>query len=852
MSNRASEWFARRFGSLTSLLSRRPSLELRYFEDVLAVEFVAINKRRDANNRKHISPLPPPTDAALRSRALVGAPPSLGDLSRSLSPNPAKLFARAARQSDAFARGDPLEQRSAAAAPKEDAAEPHLDPADPNYDKTRPQPVPCKANGLAFSGGGIRSAALCLGVLQAFQARKDIKSIDYLSTVSGGGYIGACLSGAMSLQGGRAFPFGDDVLDSSAVAHLRNYSNYLMPRGRSGVANIAEAGAIILRGLLANVVIVSAAVLFCVLVTLAIHPDFDRMKAEGFTPWLTLSVAVLTILALLVWAVLRSRSWLESYTDDASSAALTVARVLMICVVIAALLDLQPPAIVFVAWIHHCAGNGYLSLTHLGTAIAALGAYSGVVSSLSSFLGDFLKTSARTTDRKTIALRIATSVIIFIAALVLPVAIWIAYLELSLSGMTVAANLTGDAVPGVRLTPAVQVYIWIFCIGAAITWALEANGYSLHRFYRDRLSKAFLFVPPPLGWAESIPLDDLKLSALQESAGPYHIINSALNVEGSKEANRRGRNADFFMFTRDFIGSDLTHYASAEDMEEIDPRLDLATAMAISGAAVSANMGSATIRLLSPTLALLNIQLGYWLRNPLDLGMSSEGWRIVGSGLARLFGKFYLLGEMLNQIDEKSRNVLLTDGGHIENLGIYELLKRGCQLVIVVDAEADPSMSFPALMTLERYARIDLGVRIVLPWEEVAAMTKSVDAHMPDDPIRSNGPHCAIGRIFYQTGAEGIIVYFKSSLTGDEKDYVLDYKKRYPSFPHETTGDQFFSEEQFEVYRALGYHMADGVFGGAGGFSYLSSGPGSFDDREAAIAAISAMLDQSATVVAES
>ncbi len=46
-------------------------------------------------------------------------------------------------------------------------------------------------------------------------------------------------------------------------------------------------------------------------------------------------------------------------------------------------------------------------------------------------------------------------------------------------------------------------------------------------------------------------------------------------------------------------------------------------------------------------------------------------------------------------------------------------------------------------------------------------------------------------------------------MTGDEPDYVLDYERRYPSFPHETTGDQFFSEEQMEAYRALGFHAVE-------------------------------------------
>jgi hypothetical protein len=57
-----------------------------------------------------------------------------------------------------------------------------------------------------------------------------------------------------------------------------------------------------------------------------------------------------------------------------------------------------------------------------------------------------------------------------------------------------------------------------------------------------------------------------------------------------------------------------------------------------------------------------------------------------------------------------------------------------------------------------------------------------------------------------------VLVYIKSSLTGDENDYVFHYKRRYAAFPHETTLDQMFSEEQFEAYRALGYHAAYGLF----------------------------------------
>jgi len=182
-----------------------------------------------------------------------------------------------------------------------------------------------------------------------------------------------------------------------------------------------------------------------------------------------------------------------------------------------------------------------------------------------------------------------------------------------------------------------------------------------------------------------------------------------------------------------------------------------------------------------------------------------------------LFNRFYLLLEIFSQLDEKRGIIYLTDGGHIENLGIYELLKRGCQLIVAIDAEADPTLAFPSLIRLERYARIDLGVRIDLPWPEIASRSRAVDRAVANNRAIANqhGPHCAIGRILYPDGSEGILLYVKSSLSGDEPDYVLDYKRRNPSFPHETTGDQFFSEEQFEAYRALGFHAVDHCFGDA-------------------------------------
>ena len=129
-------------------------------------------------------------------------------------------------------------------------------------------------------------------------------------------------------------------------------------------------------------------------------------------------------------------------------------------------------------------------------------------------------------------------------------------------------------------------------------------------------------------------------------------------------------------------------------------------------------------------------------------------------------------------------------------------------------------MSFGSLVALQRYARIDLGVLISLPWAEIRDGTRQaaeVIAKSGGLPPHAapHGPHCAVGEITYPQGAKGILLYVKSSITGDENDYIVEYKRRFPTYPHETTADQLFTEEQFEVYRALGFHAVNELFSGS-------------------------------------
>jgi hypothetical protein len=160
---------------------------------------------------------------------------------------------------------------------------------------------------------------------------------------------------------------------------------------------------------------------------------------------------------------------------------------------------------------------------------------------------------------------------------------------------------------------------------------------------------------------------------------------------------------------------------------------------------------------------------------------------------------YVLLREMTMRLDEKRDFVNLSDGGHIENLATIELLRRRCKLIVIGDGECDPEMHFVGLATLLRTARIDLGIHIDINLDELRFNAE-----------RCSATHLVVGQIIYPGDQErGYLLYLKSSCTGDEDEVIGEYRHRSPTFPHETTADQFFTEGQFEAYRALGQHIGE-------------------------------------------
>ena len=343
-----------------------------------------------------------------------------------------------------------------------------------------------------------------------------------------------------------------------------------------------------------------------------------------------------------------------------------------------------------------------------------------------------------------------------------------------------------------------RVLLTAFAILFMYWLSVNINQTAAHNFYRDKLSRAYLFRVTKSGAVEHH--DKQRLSDLNSegSTSPYQLINAALNLQGSRDPSLRGRTCDFFIFSKRFIGSMRTGFLPTKVMERLDDHLDLATAMAISGAAAAPNAGVATKRPLIFILTLLNVRLGYWLPNP---RVAKDASWLTRLGLRRGPGPKYVLKESVGHLNASGNYINVSDGGHIENLAVFELLRRRCKFIIAVDGERDPEMHFAGLVNLLLYARIDLGIEIDIDLDAVRKNEQGLSKS-----------HWAIGTIHYKDGETGCLLYIKSSLTGDEYEYIRKYRTENPHFPHEPTGNQFFTESQFEAYRSLGYHIGNEVF----------------------------------------
>jgi hypothetical protein len=279
-------------------------------------------------------------------------------------------------------------------------------------------------------------------------------------------------------------------------------------------------------------------------------------------------------------------------------------------------------------------------------------------------------------------------------------------------------------------------------------------------------------------------------------AGPYPLFNATLNHVRGQELGLQDRKAESFVFTPDYCGSRLTGYAPTPATTGEAPNLPLGRVTTISGAAADPNMGVHYSASLTALMTVMNVRLGWWIENP-NFG---DQWTARGPN----FGS-WLLKEMLGDTGPQDKFVHLTDGGHFENLGVYELIRRRCRFIISVDAAQDPLDASENLANMIRLVRRDFGIRIEI---DTTPLHKDAEG--------LSRQHATVGTIHYEDvdplAVTGTFLFMRSSLTGDEPPDIKNFAAEFPAFPHDPTFNQFFDEARFESYRALGYHMARIIF----------------------------------------
>jgi len=224
--------------------------------------------------------------------------------------------------------------------------------------------------------------------------------------------------------------------------------------------------------------------------------------------------------------------------------------------------------------------------------------------------------------------------------------------------------------------------------------------------------------------------------------------------------------------------------------------------MAISGAAASPSMGYHSSAGVTFLMGLFNVRLGWWLGNPGEEGVDTY----TDDGPRKAAVPF--VKELFGLTTDDQPYVYLSDGGHFENLGLYEMVRRRCRFILVSDAGCDPMFALEDLGNAVRKISLDLGVEI-----RFQGLEKLKPRPTDGTDIGADQPYHAVGEIDYPAadkgGLKGTIIYIKAGFHGVESAGVQSYAKAHKDFPHETTADQWFSESQFESYRALGFEIAD-------------------------------------------
>ena len=776
--------------------------------------------------------------------------------------------------------------------------------------------------GLALSGGGIRSATFNLGLLQGLNRNRVLQYVDYLSTVSGGGYVGGFWTAWLHANKTKTgiFPTQTDqdvpsetptgscsdskvleMREGPEFRHLREFSRFLMPRLGFTQDETWSGLVTILAGLLPSLLATTSLVILLIyswfglnfllvrredyvfsavlimLLTGAIQGFCERSwRARGKGGGSVLDedsslilIIVTAFLAGFFWWLWRAKfakdvsdHWLQAGLHEWpaqmnvvggafrfsfvmfgpavawSLAAVTVLAGRFFCsrfyrdknaVLVTGMMDrcayrYLAPA---VAWAGAASLWEFSRWLH-GAPIGGAAISSGpvVFGGLFLWLRDWLMAPIKETrgtrllDRIAITLKPLTPQLLAAAAVLSFCVVWAAIVQRW----------------GLQQTQTLRFLVWTSAGIILVTlWAFNPSRVGMHDFYRARIARCFLgAAKAPEAeknratteqTGDDIMLRDLRAGQEVAENGnrnthrPIHLVCCAANNLAGDSLSSLYRGCRSAVLSMN--GVSLGNYTS-----EL-PELRFSSALTASAAAFNSQMGRVSMRL-GPAVAIilsaLNLRLGLWVPHPLN-PVRQHFWfpgrfffyemfgftkcdqeaKKLGDHNAKARDSNARGSDWLKSLLNCSNHLHLSDGSHFENLGLYELIRRHCRYIIVSDCSADPEIAFDDLANTLRCIREDFGVEIDL----------DVTPLCPTGTGNRSIQHAVVGIIHYDglSGSDkGTILYFKPTLTGDEPPDVVQYQTRNRAFPHESTGDQFYDQAQWESYRRLGEHAANVVF----------------------------------------
>lgn len=613
--------------------------------------------------------------------------------------------------------------------------------------------------GLAFSGGGIRSASFHLGILQALIARKSMAAIDYLSSVSGGGYIAHCWHYLNHRRSGiheDPFARATNEANTSVLQWLRAHGKYLVD-GKS--TNLYTLAASILAGTLFNLLTLLPFLLVLIwLLSLPILPldwppmlqVFGSQELKAHSGFLLIgAMGCLSFLLFLISVPLmtfwQAENAKTAFTHNFKHRQL-MGRLLQI------------------------------SVTTLAISIIPL------IARLEDWIGLELKqeTLANITGHLTYVLPLLGG----------GLAAFRKKLDPKIANVALASLLYGllaFTYHVVNHTSLMQhMYVWVWCAAAPLLlWFAPINTISMHSYYAHQLARAFFPALKEERAELAINMSDIKASA----GSAYPIVNTTLSAADSQHRLTRERLGINFAISPLYTGAPETGFVCTEFAHNGD--MSLAQSMTTSAAAVDPDYRETANPVISFFMALLNIRLGLWTIHPRYCQHRKQPipYRLIWREALR------------QRLTDQDRYVHLSDGGHFDNLAVYELLRRRCSRILVGDAGADPDMTLSDLGSIIQRAYADFGAQIDIDTQSILAQKNK----------RSEQCY-AIGRIHYADGSQGIIIYIKSVLiTGLNADLGA-FAATDSSFPNDSTANQFFNEAHFDAYRALGHSALTQLF----------------------------------------